>query len=99
MHHSSGYQWYDDSKLLQKEDWNKYNALGVTSYGQMTAGSFMYIGPQGIVHGTTITLLNAGRKMGLGQDNLAGACYVLGLGGVWGTSLSSYYHRSCWSYR
>ena len=41
----------------KKEDWNKYNALGVTQYGQMTAGSFMYIGPQGIVHGTTITLL------------------------------------------
>jgi urocanate hydratase len=69
----------------KKEDWNKYNALGVTSYGQMTAGSFMYIGPQGIVHGTTITLLNAGRKMGLGQDNLAGACYVTsGLGGMSG---------------
>ena len=41
----------------KKEDWNKYNALGVTQYGQMTAGSYMYIGPQGIVHGTTITLL------------------------------------------
>ena len=47
----------------KKEDWNKYNALGVTQYGQMTAGSFMYIGPQGIVHGTTITLLNAGRLL------------------------------------
>lgn len=69
----------------KKEDWNKYNALGVTSYGQMTAGSFMYIGPQGIVHGTTITLLNAGRKMGLGQDNLAGVAYVTsGLGGMSG---------------
>ena len=69
----------------KKEDWNKYNALGVTSYGQMTAGSFMYIGPQGIVHGTTITLLNAGRKMGLGEDNLAGACYITsGLGGMSG---------------
>jgi len=68
-----------------KDDWNKYNALGVTSYGQMTAGSFMYIGPQGIVHGTTITLLNAGRKMGLGTDNLAGKVYVTsGLGGMSG---------------
>lgn len=69
----------------KKEDWNKYNALGVTSYGQMTAGSFMYIGPQGIVHGTTITLLNAGRKMGLGQDNLTGVAFVTsGLGGMSG---------------
>ena len=69
----------------KKEDWNKYNALGVTSYGQMTAGSFMYIGPQGIVHGTTITLLNAGRKLGLGTDNLGGVVYVTsGLGGMSG---------------
>ena len=69
----------------KKEDWNKYNALGVTSYGQMTAGSFMYIGPQGIVHGTTITLLNAGRKMRLGQDDLCGKVYVTsGLGGMSG---------------
>ncbi|MCB9328031.1 MAG: urocanate hydratase [Lewinellaceae bacterium] len=69
----------------KKEDWNKYNALGVTQYGQMTAGSFMYIGPQGIVHGTTITLLNAGRKMGLGSDNLAGILFVTsGLGGMSG---------------
>ena len=69
----------------KKEDWNKYNALGVTSYGQMTAGSFMYIGPQGIVHGTTITLLNAGRLHGLGADNLRGKVYVTsGLGGMSG---------------
>jgi urocanate hydratase len=68
-----------------KNDWNKYNALGVTSYGQMTAGSFMYIGPQGIVHGTTITLLNAGRKMGLGQNDLKGKVFVTsGLGGMSG---------------
>lgn len=68
----------------KKEDWNKYNALGVTQYGQMTAGSFMYIGPQGIVHGTTITLLNAGRRMGLG-DSLAGRVFVTsGLGGMSG---------------
>ena len=44
------------------DDWERYNALGVTQYGQMTAGSYMYIGPQGIVHGTTITILNAARK-------------------------------------
>jgi len=69
----------------KKEDWNKFNALGVTQYGQMTAGSFMYIGPQGIVHGTTITLLNAGRKLGLGTDDLAGKVYVTsGLGGMSG---------------
>jgi urocanate hydratase len=69
----------------RKEDWNKYNALGVTSYGQMTAGSFMYIGPQGIVHGTTITLLNAGRKMGLGENDLKGKVFITsGLGGMSG---------------
>jgi urocanate hydratase len=69
----------------KKDDWNKYNALGVTQYGQMTAGSFMYIGPQGIVHGTTITLLNAGRRMGLGQENLKGVAFVTsGLGGMSG---------------
>lgn len=69
----------------KKEDWNKFNALGVTQYGQMTAGSFMYIGPQGIVHGTTITLLNAGRRMGLGADNLKGKIFVTsGLGGMSG---------------
>ena len=68
-----------------KADWNKYNALGVTQYGQMTAGSFMYIGPQGIVHGTTITLLNAGRLKGLGDNNLKGKVYVTsGLGGMSG---------------
>lgn len=67
-----------------KNDWNRYNAMGVTQYGQMTAGSFMYIGPQGIVHGTTITLLNAGRRMGLG-DSLAGKVFVTsGLGGMSG---------------
>ncbi|MBK42792.1 MAG: urocanate hydratase, partial [Flavobacteriaceae bacterium] len=48
----------------KKDDWEKFNALGVTQFGQMTAGSYMYIGPQGIVHGTTITVLNAGRKIG-----------------------------------
>jgi urocanate hydratase len=69
----------------RKEDWNKYNALGVTQYGQMTAGSFMYIGPQGIVHGTTITLLNAGRLRLPGTDNLRGQVFVTsGLGGMSG---------------
>jgi urocanate hydratase len=69
----------------RKEDWNRFNALGVTQYGQMTAGSFMYIGPQGIVHGTTITLLNAGRRMGLGANNLRGKIFVTsGLGGMSG---------------
>ncbi|MEO7176949.1 MAG: urocanate hydratase [Saprospiraceae bacterium] len=68
-----------------KQDWNKYNALGVTQYGQMTAGSFMYIGPQGIVHGTVITLLNAGRKKNLGTDSLEGVTYITsGLGGMSG---------------
>lgn len=68
-----------------KEDWNKFNALGVTQYGQMTAGSFMYIGPQGIVHGTTITLLNAGRLINLGENKLFGKIFVTsGLGGMSG---------------
>ena len=67
----------------KKEDWNRYNALGVTQYGQMTAGSFMYIGPQGIVHGTTLTLLNAGRLQGF--DDLRGKLFVTsGLGGMSG---------------
>ena len=69
-----------------QDDYTKMAALGVTSYGQMTAGSFMYIGPQGIVHGTTITLLNAGRKyLGTGDEGLAGKVYVTsGLGGMSG---------------
>ncbi len=68
-----------------KMDWNKYNALGVTSYGQMTAGSFMYIGPQGIVHGTTITLLNAGRLHHIAENDLHGKVFVTsGLGGMSG---------------
>ena len=69
------------------EDYERLAALGVTSYGQMTAGSFMYIGPQGIVHGTTITLLNAGRKyLGLdGEEGLSGRTFVTsGLGGMSG---------------
>jgi urocanate hydratase len=68
------------------DDWEKFNALGVTQYGQMTAGSFMYIGPQGIVHGTTITILNAGRKFsGAGKDGLKGKIFIsAGLGGMSG---------------
>jgi len=69
------------------EDYERLAALGVTSYGQMTAGSFMYIGPQGIVHGTTITLLNAGRKyLGIPEEEgLAGKVFVTsGLGGMSG---------------
>nr|HPQ39080.1 urocanate hydratase [bacterium] len=70
-----------------KTDYLRYNALGVTSYGQMTAGSFMYIGPQGIVHGTTITILNAARKyLGLAPDEPLGGVTFLssGLGGMSG---------------
>ncbi len=67
------------------DDWEKYNALGVTQYGQMTAGSYMYIGPQGIVHGTTITVLNAGRKVLEKGASLAGKLFVTaGLGGMSG---------------
>ncbi|MBU1244397.1 urocanate hydratase [Myxococcota bacterium] len=67
------------------EDYDRYVSLGVTSYGQMTAGSYMYIGPQGIVHGTTITLLNAGRLYLDTEDTLAGKTFVTsGLGGMSG---------------
>ena len=67
------------------DDWEKFNALGVTQYGQMTAGSYMYIGPQGIVHGTTITVLNAGRKISKNGEGLAGKLFITsGLGGMSG---------------
>lgn len=67
------------------DDWEKFNALGVTQYGQMTAGSYMYIGPQGIVHGTAITVLNAGRKIAKDNEGLAGKLFVTaGLGGMSG---------------
>jgi urocanate hydratase len=67
------------------DDWEKFNALGVTQYGQMTAGSYMYIGPQGIVHGTTITVLNAGRKISRNGEGLAGKLFLTaGLGGMSG---------------
>lgn len=65
------------------DDWERFNALGVTQYGQMTAGSYMYIGPQGIVHGTTITILNATRKVT--ADDIAGTVFISsGLGGMSG---------------
>mgnify|MGYP000344932235 CR=1 FL=1 len=67
------------------DDWEKYNALGVTQYGQMTAGSYMYIGPQGIVHGTTITVMNAFRKVLKADENSAGKIFLTaGLGGMSG---------------
>ncbi len=67
------------------DDWERFNALGVTQYGQMTAGSYMYIGPQGIVHGTTITILNAGRMIAEDGEGLAGKIFVTaGLGGMSG---------------
>jgi urocanate hydratase len=67
------------------DDWEKFNALGVTQYGQMTAGSYMYIGPQGIVHGTTITILNAVRKIAKNRDDFKGKLFVTaGLGGMSG---------------
>jgi urocanate hydratase len=67
------------------DDWERFNALGVTQYGQMTAGSYMYIGPQGIVHGTTITVLNAGRKISKKLEGLEGKLFVTsGLGGMSG---------------
>ena len=66
------------------DDWERFNALGVSQYGQMTAGSYMYIGPQGIVHGTTITVLNAGRRHSK-DGKLAGMLFVTaGLGGMSG---------------
>lgn len=67
------------------DDWERYNALGVTQYGQMTAGSFMYIGPQGIVHGTTITVMNAFRKILKKGESPAGKIFLTaGLGGMSG---------------
>ncbi len=66
------------------DDWERFNAMGVSQYGQMTAGSYMYIGPQGIVHGTTITVLNAGRRHSK-DGKLAGMLFVTaGLGGMSG---------------
>ncbi len=69
-----------------QDDWERFNAMGVSQYGQMTAGSYMYIGPQGIVHGTTITVMNAARKrLAEGQTDLRGMLFVTsGLGGMSG---------------
>ncbi len=68
-----------------QDHWEKFNAMGVSQYGQMTAGSFMYIGPQGIVHGTTITVLNAARMKNGGSDDIRGKIFVSsGLGGMSG---------------
>ncbi|MEO1434707.1 MAG: urocanate hydratase [Bacteroidota bacterium] len=67
------------------EDWERFNAMGVTQYGQMTAGSYMYIGPQGIVHGTTITVMNAFRKRLSPDETPAGKIFLTaGLGGMSG---------------
>lgn len=67
------------------DDLEKFNAMGVTQYGQMTAGSYMYIGPQGIVHGTTITVMNAARKISHSEDDRKGKLFVTcGLGGMSG---------------
>jgi urocanate hydratase len=67
------------------DDWEKFNALGVTQYGQMTAGSYMYIGPQGIVHGTTITVLNAVRRLAKTREDIQGKLFLTaGLGGMSG---------------
>jgi urocanate hydratase len=69
----------------QPDDWEKFNALGVTQYGQMTAGSYMYIGPQGIVHGTTITVMNAFRKVLKEGESTKGKVFLTaGLGGMSG---------------
>ncbi len=69
----------------QPDDWEKYNALGVTQYGQMTAGSYMYIGPQGIVHGTAITVMNAFRKVLKKDETPDGKIFLTaGLGGMSG---------------
>ena len=70
----------------KQDDWEKFNALGVSQYGQMTAGSYMYIGPQGIVHGTTITVMNAARKVAQhGENPFEGKLFITsGLGGMSG---------------
>lgn len=73
-------------KYSKQDDWEKFNALGVSQYGQMTAGSYMYIGPQGIVHGTTITVMNAARmRLKAGETDIHGMLFVSsGLGGMSG---------------
>ena len=84
-----------------QDHWEKFNALGVSQYGQMTAGSYMYIGPQGIVHGTTITILNAGRmisKSDEGSERKA-VCFLWTRRNVRGTTKSSKYCRYNFSRR
>lgn len=77
-----------------RDDYEKFNALGVTQYGQMTAGSYMYIGPQGIVHGTTITLMNAARM--LKRGDIKGKIYVTsGLGGMSGAQAKAAVIAGC----
>nr|XP_033781705.1 urocanate hydratase [Geotrypetes seraphini] len=78
-----------------REEYEKLFAMGVTMYGQMTAGSYCYIGPQGIVHGTVLTVLNAGRRY-LGQDDLAGKVFVTsGLGGMSGAQAKAAVIAGC----
>ncbi|TDQ82892.1 urocanate hydratase [Sphingobacterium yanglingense] len=78
------------------DDWERFNALGVTQYGQMTAGSYMYIGPQGIVHGTTITVMNAFRKHLKQGDNSRGKVFLTsGLGGMSGAQPKAGNIASC----
>ncbi|XP_069499114.1 urocanate hydratase [Ambystoma mexicanum] len=78
-----------------REDYEKLFAMGVTMYGQMTAGSYCYIGPQGIVHGTVLTVLNAGRRY-LGLDDLAGKVFVTsGLGGMSGAQAKAAVIAGC----
>lgn len=73
------------SNYSKPDDWERFNAMGVTQYGQMTAGSYMYIGPQGIVHGTTITVMNAFRKQLSKEDTIHGKVFLTsGLGGMSG---------------
>ncbi|WP_164112759.1 MULTISPECIES: urocanate hydratase [Sphingobacterium] len=78
------------------DDWERFNALGVTQYGQMTAGSYMYIGPQGIVHGTTITVMNAFRKHLKKGDSSRGKVFLTsGLGGMSGAQPKAGNIASC----
>ncbi len=77
-----------------RDDYERYNALGVTQYGQMTAGSYMYIGPQGIVHGTTITIMNAARM--LRRGSIKGKIFVTsGLGGMSGAQAKAAVIAGC----
>ena len=78
----------------QPDDWERFNALGVTQYGQMTAGSYMYIGPQGIVHGTAITVLNAFRRVLPTDTPIAGRIFLTaGLGGIAARTQGGKYRR------